>query len=472
MTVVAVAWRFFPPRFGGPAAFMMAGLLGMTVVAAYRYPLHIGGHTKLQLATVPYYLMAALLAPPMAASVAGCAALAGELALKRKRGSLYGDVAGAAGRRALIVLAGALVIQAAPGRSYGSLLLVSGALIMGALEVVTAPIIVWPISLAPPRQTMRTFLRDSYLFEGALYLVGLLGALAARQQLWAIVLLALPTALVYLAFRAMQQAHEARRDAEDARARAAEAQRLAEQAVTVRDDFLTVASHDLRTPLTNIVGRTDIIQMRLDSHMPLTEEWLRAHLAPLRQAADRMAATVEEMTDAAQLQMGEALSFDIALVDLRSVVRHVAALTGPDRERCLLVEPALPAIVRGDCHRLERVVQNLVDNALKFSHPPAPISVTLQRDGDWQMVQVCDNCRGIPPQDLPAIFTRYYRGSNSTATAGSGIGLAGARAIVEQHGGRIDVESTLGHGTTVTVYLPVPTVRGKTTPPIQADPAV
>jgi signal transduction histidine kinase len=417
----------------------------------------VGHKTKLQVATVPYYLMAVLLPVPLAATAAGVAALAGELMLRRERGLLYGDIAGAAGRRALLVLAGASIAQTAVHDP--SVAIVGAALVMGVLECVTLPIVVWPMTGASPLHIVKTAFRDGYLFEGALYLVGLLGALAARQQLWAIALLALPTALAYLAFQAMQRAEQAQRNAEEAQARSAAAQQLAEEAVGVRDDFLTAASHDLRTPLTNIVGRAELIQMRLDSNLPLTEEWLAAQLGPLRQAADRMMATVEEMTDVAQLQMGEPLSFDVALVDLTAIVRHAAALLSPSSARCTLVEPVGPALVRGDAHRLERVIQNVVDNAVKYSAPQTPVEIRVEARGKWLVVRVSDRGRGIPTEDLPRIFTRFYRGSNAASTKGSGIGLASAKAIVEQHGGRIDVRSTPGYGTTVSIRLPAATPR-------------
>lgn len=451
---VAAAWVKAPGSAAHAAAGIVALCLGVAVVAAYRFPLHVGHKTKLQVATVAYYLMAVLLPAPLAATTAGVAAAAGELMLQRKRGLLYGDVAGAAARRALVVLAGASIVQTAAHAHDPTAALVGAAVAMGALEFVTAPIIVWPLTGASPLHIIKTACRDGYLFEGALYLVGLLGALAARQQLWAIALLALPTALVYLAFQAIQRAEQAQRSAEAARAQSATAQQLAEEAVGVRDDFLTAASHDLRTPLTNIVGRAEIIQMRLDSDVPLTEEWLAAQLGPLRQAADRMMATVEEMTDVAQLQMGEPLSFDVALVDLTAIVRHVAALLSPSSARCTLVELDGPALVRGDPHRLERVIQNVVDNAVKFSPPQTSVEVRVERQGTWLVIRVSDRGQGIPAADLPRIFTRFYRGSNAASTKGSGIGLASAKAIVEQHGGRIDVRSTPDYGTTVSIRLP------------------
>jgi two-component system, OmpR family, sensor kinase len=110
--------------------------------------------------------------------------------------------------------------------------------------------------------------------------------------------------------------------------------------------------------------------------------------------------------------------------------------------------------------RIARVLANLLDNAFKYSPADAPVALSLIADrsdgGAWAVLTVRDNGLGIPPDDLPHIFERFYRGSNVRRhTGGNGIGLAGARQIVEQHGGTIDVTSQPGVGTLVTVRLPL-----------------
>jgi signal transduction histidine kinase len=465
LVAVGVSWLVGAPVWGGNPVLLgiVAASLGAAALIAYRYPLHLVGQAKVQLATVPYFLMAALLPPPVAAVAAGCGALAGELAVRRQRGTYYSDIAGAVGRRMLIVLAGAIVALLTPTPGRLSLALLAAAAVMEGLDIVTAPIVLAPMSHEPPRRIIRAVARDAYLVESAQYLLGLLGALAARQELWSMALLILPTTLVYLAFHAMQRAEQAQREAEEARARSAEAERMAQEAVCVRDDFLTAASHDLRTPLTNIVGRADLIQMRLDSNLPVTEAWLRDQLNPLRQAADRMFSTIEEMTDAVQLQMGQPLTFEVGLIDIGEMVQHIARATmspcagaGP-----LLVEITTPVFVHGDRSRLERVVQNVVDNAVKFSPKGRPVQIEVDRDEPWAVIRVKDRGIGIPAAEIPHIFTRFYRASNAARAKGSGIGLAGARAIIEQHGGHIAVDSAVGQGTTVTIYLPGFTALGK-----------
>jgi len=100
------------------------------------------------------------------------------------------------------------------------------------------------------------------------------------------------------------------------------------------------------------------------------------------------------------------------------------------------------------------VVQNVVGNAVKYSPDGAPVQVSVGGDAEWVSIIVRDHGVGVPADELPRLFARFYRASTSKGIAGTGIGLAGSRTIVEQHGGRIMLESAVGEGTTVTVLLP------------------
>ena len=103
---------------------------------------------------------------------------------------------------------------------------------------------------------------------------------------------------------------------------------------------------------------------------------------------------------------------------------------------------------------MERVMMNIIDNALKYSHAGTPVSVAARADGEWVVMEVADRGVGIPSAEIPNIFTHFYRASNAMGTPGTGIGLAGAKQIVEQHGGSIELISRQGHGTTVRVRMP------------------
>jgi signal transduction histidine kinase len=234
----------------------------------------------------------------------------------------------------------------------------------------------------------------------------------------------------------------------------------AEAAVRVRNDFLTAASHDLRTPLTAIYGRVQLIQMSLANGRTLDRTWLETHMAAIHGAIRRMVATVEEITDAAQLQMGHPLSLHIDLVDVGELVSTVTNTmmdaSGPGRSALVVLDVPAPAVVAGDRARLERVVQNIMGNAIKYSPKGAPIHVAVRDDDESVVITVRDSGVGIPADELPHVFTHFYRASTSIGIPGTGVGLAGSKTIVEQHGGQITLHSAVGKGTTVNVHLPRP----------------
>jgi len=182
---------------------------------------------------------------------------------------------------------------------------------------------------------------------------------------------------------------------------------------------------------------------------------------------------VEEFLDLSHLQSGQPVEFYQQPTDLVALARDCVAAHAQSTDHILTLSTTVEALIgEWDAARLERVLANLLSNAIKYSAPGSAISISIQcdrhdrregrdeRDGagdrDVAVLIVQDHGLGIPAQDLPHIFAPYYRGRNVVhRTAGSGIGLFGARAIVEQQGGTIDVQSTEKLGTTITVRLPL-----------------
>ena len=237
---------------------------------------------------------------------------------------------------------------------------------------------------------------------------------------------------------------------------AQEARRQAEEAVRLRDGVLTIATHDLRAPLTGLVGRAQLVEQRLEQGRVVDAPWLGEQMRAMRTAAHRMEAMIEELTDVAHLQVGRALPLRLEEVDLVPVVRQVVDDVQPRRGGAgLTVDGPETLSVCGDRNRLQRVVQNIVGNAMKYSPVDRPITVTLGREGLWAVVAVQDQGVGIPAEELPHLA--FYRASTAGDVGGTGIGLWGARAIVAQHGGEVRIASTVGEGTTVTVRLPART---------------
>jgi PAS domain S-box-containing protein len=228
-----------------------------------------------------------------------------------------------------------------------------------------------------------------------------------------------------------------------------------------KDAFLAAASHDLKNPLTAIKARAQILQRqvtRIEGHegRKLTEG-----LHAIDQTASRLTAMINELLDVARLQMGRPLLLDRQPIDLVALAQQVATELQPSTDRHDLVVEAQTERTIGlwDRARLERVISNLISNAIKFSPEGGRVALVL-RDDDrgeerWAALEVRDAGIGIPPEDVPRIFERFYRGSNvQGAIEGTGLGLTGAAQIVEQHGGRLDVKSEQGHGSVFTMYLP------------------
>jgi signal transduction histidine kinase len=245
----------------------------------------------------------------------------------------------------------------------------------------------------------------------------------------------------------------ARRASEAARS----AQRQAEDAAQVRAEFLGVASHDLRSPLTVLSATTELLQQQLHREGTLAADQLERYLGRIHASATQMRHLLDEMSDAARLKSGEALSLSLAPVDLVEIVQRVASgahATPHGKSRTITLDCPSTAVVTADAARMQRVVQNLLDNALKYSAAPQPVIVTVERCEKAVVLRVCDHGVGIPADELPRVATYEFRATTARRYTGMGIGLAGARKIVEMHGGSLTIESAEGVGTTVTVTLP------------------
>lgn len=235
----------------------------------------------------------------------------------------------------------------------------------------------------------------------------------------------------------------------------------ATEAVRVRNDFLASVSHDLRTPLTTVKGTAQILR-RYAARRAADPDRLVEGLSRIDGAATRMAAQIDDLLDLARLQSGEPLDLDTRPTDLVALARQLAdeqQRAGEDTP--ILVETREPELVGNwDPARIERVIGNLLANAIKYSPDGGEVRIQIRREataeGEWVMVRVSDQGLGIPAADLPHIFDRFYRAGNVAGRiGGTGIGLASARQIVHQHGGTITAESEEGSGACFTVRLPL-----------------
>lgn len=223
-----------------------------------------------------------------------------------------------------------------------------------------------------------------------------------------------------------------------------------------RAEFLSLISHDLRNPLNVVLMALGVLTQPTDTSEGPSSRAMRVHVAERAERnAQRMAAMLEEITESASLESADVAVRGVAC-DLRAVVESVIDSTDDVRAGRVTVETdaEIPYVVRADASRIERVVANLVTNALKYSSEDAPVSVRLTREGDQVVLAVTDRGIGIAPESVKRLFDRYYRAPPGRARAsGLGLGLYIARLIVEAHGGRIDVSSEVGKGSVFRLTL-------------------
>ncbi|MDO8586371.1 MAG: heavy metal sensor histidine kinase [Armatimonadota bacterium] len=217
--------------------------------------------------------------------------------------------------------------------------------------------------------------------------------------------------------------------------------------------FTADASHELRTPLTIMKGEIEVA-LRKARSPEAQEQVLRSALEEI----NHMSKIVDRLLTLARIDSGEAV-LEMATVDLDETLRAACRQYEPlARARgCeLVVRSASQSTVRGDKQRLMELVGNLLDNSIKYSPTGGSIEVTLSPRNHGFVISVTDMGVGIASKDLPRVFERFYRGQNSRTrhVQGSGLGLSICKWIAETHGGRIEVRSQIGKGSTFAVWLP------------------
>ncbi len=229
----------------------------------------------------------------------------------------------------------------------------------------------------------------------------------------------------------------------------------AERVVRHRDELLAIVAHDLRSPLSSIIGASSLLVQ-----LPLCDADARKivrYVAMVQDSADRMRRMVDDLLDLSSFEGGR-LRIELGRHDARALVEDSVAMHAPIAAgkalRLDAATPGAPVPVDVDRGRIAQVLANLVGNAIKFTPEGGAVSVSLSRDGDVARIVVSDTGVGIAPPDLPWVFDRYWRG-RSLGGLGAGLGLAIAKALVEAHRGEIVARSTLGAGTIVEVTLPI-----------------
>lgn len=226
----------------------------------------------------------------------------------------------------------------------------------------------------------------------------------------------------------------------------------------LQDEFLAVASHELRTPLAALSLYTSSLTRVLDTDAP--KERMRYIAKGLVSETRRMGLLVNDLMDVGRLQTGR-IPLQLQVLDLTQVLRHAAALARYlAKEQAIHIEvPDGEVRITGDPNRLEQVVMNLMENAIRYAAGPQPIHLRLRVVGQHAEIEVEDHGPGMPPSGIPSVFTRFYRSPRTDRhpKSGLGLGLYIVHHLVVGHDGDIQVRSVPGEGTAFTIRLPLAT---------------
>jgi signal transduction histidine kinase len=292
---------------------------------------------------------------------------------------------------------------------------------------------VFASAIVPTPRWTSVFRQRASEFDGSL----------TRPVRSAVLLLALATVLIgggafFFLLRRLQAARQ-------------EQQRLAE-INAIREEFMSIVSHELRTPITGLLG---FLQTTLDHWDAMSDDDRQSAVLRAASNARRLHSLTRDVLDTASLETGE-LTYNFERVDLAGEVASAATAAQdvqPTRPITLSSE-AGPAWVHGDPERIQQVLTNLIDNAMKNSAPESPIEVKVEVADHEVTVAVADRGAGIPSEELGRVFEKFVRGRGSDSR-GSGLGLYICQRIVAAHGGRIWASSQEGVGATLTFALPL-----------------
>jgi signal transduction histidine kinase len=229
------------------------------------------------------------------------------------------------------------------------------------------------------------------------------------------------------------------------------------EATRLRDEFISIASHELKTPLTTLK-----LQFQLNQKLALTDESaafsperLRKLVRTAHYQVDRLGRLIEDMLDISRINSGK-LRIEKSRVDLSELIHEIAERDMPQFEAVnstLRIDAPKPVVGYWDRYRLEQVLSNLLNNALRYA-PGSPVIVSAEDRGEQAVVRVKDSGAGIAPENQERIFQRFERAVSSGNISGLGLGLYICKEIVNRHSGSIDVESRPGAGATFIVQLP------------------
>ena len=229
----------------------------------------------------------------------------------------------------------------------------------------------------------------------------------------------------------------------------------------LKSQFVSLVSHEFRTPLGVILASADLLSDYLDT---LTPEERAEQIADIKQSTRHMADLMEDVLVLGRVESGR-MSYHPSNFDLSEFCqRLIDEMHSATNRRCLLqfVAGDISGLARGDETLLRHILHNLLANGVKYSAPGQPVRLQVDRDGNDAIFTVSDQGIGISVEDQKYVFEAFYRGKNVSDRPGSGLGLVVVKRCAELHGGTIQLQSTMGMGTTVTVRIPLFRLPGQT----------
>ena len=235
----------------------------------------------------------------------------------------------------------------------------------------------------------------------------------------------------------------------------------AEEALQIRNEFLSSVSHDLKTPLAVMKGNAQLLQRRLKRAELTDLSWATERLTMIETSITKMNGMVEDLLNVAKLQAGQKLDMEMRPLSLLPLVKRIyREQQETTRRHSLSIQaPSENLFVQGDPLSLDRVLTNLLANAIKYSPEGGSIAIDIasetEQDQSWITLSIRDEGIGIPASDLPAIFDPFYRATNVRGRIqGTGVGLASVAQVIIEHRGSITVDSEEGQGSCFLVRLP------------------
>ena len=224
----------------------------------------------------------------------------------------------------------------------------------------------------------------------------------------------------------------------------------------IRREFVANVSHELKTPLTSIKGYVETLLDGAINDPEHNQEFLKT----IQEHTNNLSQLIDDILDLSAIE-AQRVNYRFEAVSVKEVVDRIVKALDPmakaKKVAVMIDKPDTLPKARADREKLAQIVINLIDNAIKFNKPGGEVRLHAEPNGTTLKVQVTDTGRGIPPEDLPRVFERFYRGdkSHSHEVPGTGLGLAIVKHLVEAHKGTITAQSTPGQGSTFQFTLPL-----------------